>query len=104
MQTGQIMTRLSSDVDIVRMFTSHGLSLLLRAVLMISGSIVMLLPIDWQLALIVVALLPLAAVIIWWVIRTSQPLFLIVQQKLAALNTVVQENLAGRACGQSLRA
>ncbi len=93
--TGQIMTRLSSDVDIVRMFTSHGLSLLLRALLMILGSLIMILIIDWQLALVVVALLPIALIIIWWVIQTSQPLFLIVQQKLSALNTVVQENLAG---------
>ena len=42
MQTGQLMTRLSSDVDQIRSFASHGLSLMLRALLMISGSVVML--------------------------------------------------------------
>ncbi len=95
MQTGQIMTRLSSDVDVVRRFTGHGISLLLRAVLMIVGSIVMIALINGRLALLALALLPLAGGIMAWVIRTAQPLFLVVQQKLARLNTRVQENLAG---------
>jgi ATP-binding cassette subfamily B multidrug efflux pump len=95
MQTGQLMTRLSSDVDQIRSFASHGLSLMLRALLMITGSVVMLLIIDWQLALVMVALLPVAGLLIWLVFRAARPLFLIVQQKLAALNTIVQENLAG---------
>jgi ATP-binding cassette subfamily B protein len=95
LQTGQLMTRLSSDVDRIRSFASHGLSLLLRALLMILGSLVLIFIIDWQLALILVALLPMAGAIIWWVLRTAQPLYLLVQQKLADLNTLVQENLAG---------
>jgi ATP-binding cassette subfamily B multidrug efflux pump len=95
MQTGQLITRLSSDVDQIRSFASHGLSLMLRALLMISGSVVMLMIIDWQLALVMVALLPIAGLLIWLVFRAARPLFLIVQQKLAVLNTIVQENLAG---------
>jgi ATP-binding cassette subfamily B protein len=95
MQTGQLMTRLSSDVDIVRMFTSAGVSLLLRTLTMIVGSVVLMSLIDWQLTLIMVILLPLAGFVIWNVIRLAQPLFVIVQEKLAALNTIVQENLAG---------
>ena len=95
MQTGQLMTRLSSDVDIVRMFASAGVSLLLRALTMIIGSVVLMSLIDWQLTLIMAILLPLAGFVIWNVIRLAQPLFVIVQEKLAALNTIVQENLAG---------
>ena len=49
MQTGQLMTRLSSDVDMVRMFFSAGVALLLRASLMIVGSVVLMAFIDWQL-------------------------------------------------------
>jgi ATP-binding cassette subfamily B protein len=95
MQTGQLMTRLSSDVDIVRMFTSAGVSLLLRVLTMIVGSVVLMSLIDWQLTLIMVVLLPLAGLVIGNVIRLAQPLFVVVQEKLAALNTIVQENLAG---------
>ncbi|HXF61701.1 MAG TPA: ABC transporter ATP-binding protein, partial [Caldilineaceae bacterium] len=95
MQTGQLMTRLSSDVDMVRNFASAGLALLLRALLMILGALVMVLIVDWQLGLVVVAMLLVAAVVIRLILRTVQPLFMVVQAKLAALNTIVQENLAG---------
>lgn len=95
MQTGQLMTRLSSDVDLVRMFISTGLALFLRAMLMVFGSVVMMFIIDRQLALIMVVLLPLAGLLIWGVMHLAQPMFTIVQQRLSALNTTVQENLAG---------
>jgi ATP-binding cassette subfamily B protein len=95
MQTGQLMTRLSSDVDMLRLFFSAGLSLLLRALLMIIGSVVLMALTDWQLTLIVVVLLPLSGLIIWAILRLVQPMFMVVQQKLGALNTIVQENLAG---------
>jgi len=95
MQTGQLMTRLSSDVDLVRGFASHGLSLLLRALLMLVGSVVMMFVIDARLALITLTVLPLAGILIWGLMELARPLFAIVQEKLAALNTTVQENLAG---------
>jgi ATP-binding cassette subfamily B multidrug efflux pump len=95
MQTGQLMTRLSSDVNQVRMFLSAGLALLLRALLMIIGSVILLLMTDWQLSVIVLGLLALAGVLIRAIMRTATPLFTIVQEKLSALNTLVQENLAG---------
>jgi ATP-binding cassette subfamily B multidrug efflux pump len=94
-QTGQLITRLSSDVDVVRLFLSAGLSLLLRAVLMIVGSVVMIVLTDLRLSLVVLVVLAVAGTVIWTVLRTAAPLFTVVQQKLAGLNTIVQENLAG---------
>ena len=95
MQTGQLMTRLSSDVDLVRGFTSHSLSLLLRASLMLVGSVVMMFVIDAPLALITLAVLPLAGLLISGLMWLARPMFAIVQEKLSTLNTTVQENLAG---------
>jgi ATP-binding cassette subfamily B multidrug efflux pump len=95
MHTGQLITRLSSDVDVVRMFTSGGLSLMLRALLMIIGSVTLLLLTDWRLSLVMLALLPIAGTLIWGIMTAVRPLFTIVQQKLGTLNTIVQENLAG---------
>ena len=95
LQTGQLMTRVSSDVDVVRMFSSNGLSLLLRAVLMVAGSLVMVIVTDWQLALVMVSVLAVAGVLIAALMRAARPIFATVQQKLADLNTIVQENLAG---------
>ena len=95
MQTGRLMTRVSSDVDVVRMFSSAGLSLLLRVLLMIIGSMVMLLLTDWQLSLIMFAVAGISGVFIFYLMMQATRLFTAVQQKLDALNTVVQENLAG---------
>jgi len=95
MQTGQLMTRLSSDVDLVRMFVSTGLALLLRALLMVLGSLLMMLTIDAPLTGLMLVLLLFAALLISTMMRLARPMFRIVQQKLAALNTIVQENLAG---------
>ena len=95
MQTGQLMTRVSSDVDVARMFLSAGLALLLRTVLMVIGSLAMMLVIDWQLSLVMVVMLALSGTVIFWFLRVVGPLFSIVQQKLGRLNTLVQENLTG---------
>ena len=104
MQTGQLMTRISSDVDVVRMFSSAGLSLLVRALLMIIGSLVMMFLLDVRLSMIMVILLPIAMLLIWIVMRLAQPMFVIVQRKLSALNTIVQENLAAHAWSRPMHA
>jgi ATP-binding cassette, subfamily B, multidrug efflux pump len=95
MQTGGLMTRISSDVNLVRMFSSNGLALMLRAVLMIVGSLIMVFILDTTLALVMVACLGLAAFIITGFTRKVRPLFSVVQDKLSKLNTVLQESLAG---------
>ena len=95
MQTGHLMTRVSSDVDIVRMFSSAGLSLLLRVLCMIIGSMIMLLLTDWQLSLIMFAVAAISALLIRYLMMQATRLFKVVQQKLGGLNTLVQENLAG---------
>ena len=95
MQTGQLMTRVSSDVDVVRMFSSAGLSLLLRVLLMIVGSMIMLLLTDWQLSLIMFVVAAISGVFIRYLMLKATRLFTVVQQRLGALNTLVQENLAG---------
>ena len=95
MQTGNLMTRVSSDVDVVHMFSSAGLALLLRVLLMIIGSMFMLLVTDWQLSLVMFAVAAVSAIFIRYLMLKSTQLFGAVQQKLGALNTMVQENLAG---------
>ncbi len=95
MQTGQLMTRVSSDVDVVRMFSSAGLSLILRVLVMIFGSMIMLLLTDWELSLIMFAVAGISALFIRYLMVQAARLFTVVQQRLGALNTLVQENLAG---------
>ena len=95
MQTGRLMTRVSSDVDVVRVFSSAGLALILRVLTMILGSMIMLLLTDWELSLIMFAVAAASGVFIRYLMLKAARLFTVVQQKLGALNTLVQENLAG---------
>jgi len=95
MKTGQLMTRVSSDVDVVRMFSSAGIALLLRVLLMIIGSMIMIISIDWQLAVIMITVVIVSSVFIRFLMLKATALFGAVQAKLGMLNTLVQENLAG---------
>lgn len=94
-QTGQLMTRVSSDVDMVRLFVSMGMRMLTRAPLMILGSLVLIYLTSPRLAVLMLVLLPLSLLVIAVFAGKARPLFKRVQEKLAALNTVLQENLAG---------
>jgi len=94
-QTGELVVRLSSDVNITQMMVMISLRMLVRAPIMVVGSIVMMLSINLQLAGIILVLLPLTLVIAGVFIVKGQPLFLGVQKRLDKLNMVLQENLAG---------
>jgi len=94
-QTGQLMTRVTSDVDTVRSFTGNGLLQLVNAIAMLLGSAIILLLTSWRLALIVLTIVPVILTIFLFFIRRIGPRFRLVQQKLGNLNTILQENLAG---------
>jgi len=94
-QTGQLLTRATSDVELVQMFISTGLIQLFSALLMMLGSIVLLLGTNWQLTLMTLPVLVLVLVVFGFFARKGRPLFTEVQQMLGRLNTILQENLAG---------
>ena len=94
-QTGQLMIRATDDVERVRMFIAQGLVLAAQAFLLLIGALAILALTNWRLTLVVLPLLPLALALFMLFGRVSQPLFVAVQIKLSALNTVLQENLAG---------
>ena len=94
-QTGQLLTRATSDVDRVQMFVGRGLIMFVMALLMLVGSLILLFSIDWQLALIMVVIIPLTMGIFILFASRLRPLFTKVQQYIAQLNTILQENLAG---------
>ena len=93
--TGQLMIRATDDVEKVRLFIGQGLLQLVSAVLLLSGTLIILFSTNARLALVTIWILPVALglFVIFGII--SRPLFTKVQQKLSALNTTLQENLAG---------
>jgi ATP-binding cassette, subfamily B, multidrug efflux pump len=94
-QTGQLMIRATDDVEKVRLFIGQGLLQLVGAVILLTGTIIILFSTNTTLAWTAMPILPVALVLFIIFGTVSQPLFAKVQQKLSALNTVLQENLAG---------
>jgi ATP-binding cassette subfamily B protein len=94
-QTGQLMTRATNDVELVRHFIGMGFLQLLNAIVMLAGSIAFLVNMNWQLSIAVLIIVPLALGVFGFFASRARPMFTVVQQKLSALNTVLQENLAG---------
>jgi ATP-binding cassette, subfamily B, multidrug efflux pump len=94
-QTGQLMIRATDDVEKVRLFIGQGLLQLVGAVILLTGTIIILFTSNVSLAWTAMPILPVAVVIFIIFASLAQPMFTKVQQKLSHLNTVLQENLAG---------
>ncbi|MBK9208983.1 MAG: ABC transporter ATP-binding protein [Anaerolineales bacterium] len=94
-QTGQLMIRATDDVEKVRLFIGQALLQLVGSIILLTGTIIILFSSNVSLAWTAMPILPVALVLFMIFGTISQPLFAKVQQKLSALNTVLQENLAG---------
>jgi ATP-binding cassette subfamily B protein len=94
-QTGQLMIRATDDVEKVRVFIGQGLLFALQAVVLLVGALVLLGITNWSLTLYILPILPVALLLFMLFGAVSKPLFGKVQAKLSALNTILQENLAG---------
>ena len=94
-QTGQLMIRATDDVEKVRLFIGQGLLQLVGAVILLTGTVIILFTSNISLAWTAMPILPIAIVIFIVFASLAQPMFTKVQQKLSHLNTVLQENLAG---------
>jgi len=95
LETGQLVTNLTNDVTQVQMALYHMIRILVRAPLLLVGSLVMVLLTTPQLIALPLALLFVVMIGVILIINKAYPLYSSVQDKLDALNTVMQENLAG---------
>ena len=93
--TGQLLTRLTSDINQIQMIVLMSLRMFTRAPLMFIGSFSIMFATNPRLASVVLVLLPVTLVLVTVFVRTVQPLFTRVQEKLEYLNQVMQENLTG---------
>jgi ATP-binding cassette subfamily B protein len=94
-RTGQLMVRATDDVEKVRIFIGQGLMQLAGAIVLISGTLILLFGANVRLAWVAVPILPVAFVIFIVFGMIVRPMFTQVQIKLSNLNTILQENLAG---------
>jgi ATP-binding cassette subfamily B multidrug efflux pump len=94
-ETGQLVTRLTSDVEQIRTFVGSGVVQLAAAAVMLVGTTVLLFSLDWRLALVALSIVPVIFVLLLRFVRRIGPLFRSVQQTLGRLNATLQEDLAG---------
>ncbi len=95
LETGRLVTNLTNDVTQVQLALHQLLRILIRAPLLLIGSIIMVVLTTPQLLWLPLVLLVVVFIGVLLIVNRAYPLFGIVQKTLDALNTVMQENLAG---------
>ncbi|MBD2097346.1 ABC transporter ATP-binding protein [Trichocoleus sp. FACHB-591] len=94
-QTSQLLTRVTSDIEQIRTFLSTSLMQVISAIVTLVSVAVILLLMNWRLALITLTVVPMAGWLMAQFLSKTSSLFGQVQQQLGDLNAVLQENLFG---------
>ena len=96
-QRGDLLSRVTNDIDNITQTMQQSLSGALTAVLTVIGVLVMMFSISWQLALVALVSLPLMGVIFGIIGPKSQKAFGIQWRKMGLLNARVEESFSGHA-------
>ncbi len=94
-QTGQLMTRMTSDAENVRQFCGMGLINLSSAIVTMAGTLALLLVLEPRLAIVTFASVVIIFVVFWVLVTRIFPLHTGRQQGWGKLLAILQENLAG---------
>ncbi len=94
-ETGSLITRLTGDVNQVQEIVMTMMRMMVRAPLTLLGSVIMGVLTSVRLSVLYLLLIPMVVVVLASIMTRIYPRFTRVQQGLDAVNTVLQENLAG---------
>jgi ABC-type multidrug transport system fused ATPase/permease subunit len=94
-QTGQLMSRATVDVQTVRFFLGYGLIFFFQNVFTLVGAAAVMFFVNWKLTLVALWIAPLLIGLAYRYSHVSHPLLRDVQQKLADVATVAEENIVG---------
>ena len=94
-ETGQLISRATSDVDMLRRFLGHGLMHLLSDGLIFIGVLVMCLYMNWQLALVALSTSPILILAVFRYGGRVRPLYTAVQNQRGDMTSAIQQNLMG---------
>ena len=93
----KLLTNLTSDINSVKTFLSMGVSAVIYSVLIIIGASILLIMINWKLALAVLALLPILGILFGVVFKKLGPFFTEAQKVIDRFNTVIGQTIVGAA-------
>ena len=94
-QTGQLMSRATVDLQGVRFFLGYGLIFFFQSVFTVVGVAIVVFVVNWKLALIAITIAPVLVAVAYRYSHVSHPLLRDVQQKMADVATVAEENIVG---------
>ena len=94
-QTGQLLSRATVDLQTVRFFLGYGLVFFFQNVLTIVAATAIMFIVSWRLALVATAVTPLIVIIAYRYSSVAHPVLRDVQQKMADVANVAEENIVG---------
>src|SRR6266480_6856675 len=94
-QPGQLMSRATVDLQTVRFFLGYGLVFFVQNVLTVIGAGIVMFVVNWRLALFSLWIAPLLVGLAYRYSHVAHPLLRDVQQKMADVATVAEENIVG---------
>ncbi|WP_319228962.1 ABC transporter ATP-binding protein [Draconibacterium orientale] len=93
----KLLTNLTSDMDSVKMFVSQAFVSIISSLFIIVGVAVLLISINWKLALAVLTIVPILSVAFYLVFKKVKVLFKLSREVIDALNRVINESILGSA-------
>lgn len=94
---GEVLSRVTNDVDTVGQSLNQSLSQILTSVIMIIGITIMMLSISWLLTIVAIIILPISMILITQIMKRSQAQFARQQSLLGEINGHVEEMYSGHA-------
>jgi ATP-binding cassette subfamily B protein len=91
----KLLTNLTSDVDAVKVFVSQAIASIVSSLLLIFGASILLLSINWRLALAILGVVPFIFITFQLVLRKVRSLFKKAQEAIDWLNRVINESILG---------
>jgi ATP-binding cassette subfamily B protein len=93
----KLLTNLTSDIDSVKMFVSQAFVTIISSVFVIAGTSILLIMINWKLALTVISIVPVIGGTFFIVLRKVRVLFKRGREIIDALNKIINESIMGSA-------
>ena len=93
----KLLTNLTADVDSIKLFISQAIVSIVSSLFIIIGASILLLTINWKLALCVIAIIPIIGITFFLVLKKVRALFIQSRAVIDWLNKVINESILGAA-------
>lgn len=94
-RTGDLMTRLTGDLDMVRHAVSWVFKGIVESFSLFTASMIYFFVIDWKIALMLFSVTPFIFIVMLMFKKAAKPVYVELREKLAKMNTDAQENISG---------